>query len=483
MPAMTADKKPVALVIFGATGDLTLRKLMPALLELQEAAFLNRVHTVIGVGRRDQTIADYRAAVETQIPESDRRGEHWSTFTTKLDYCRVADEKGYAALTQRLGALTGHEVVYYLATPPALYAEICGGLKAAGALASPSRVVLEKPLGHDLKSCREIHEQVATAFDEASTFRIDHYLGKETVQNLLALRFGNTLLFPLWNNHYIDNVQITVAESLGVEGRADFYGPAGALRDMVQNHLLQILAMVAMEPPTSLRANSIRDEKVKVLKALRPFSPELAKRHSVRGQYDRGAIDGEAVPGLRENPEFAPYANTETFVALRAEISNWRWAGVPFYLRTGKRLTQRYSEIVLQFKQLPYSIFPGDHNNVPNQLVISIQPQENIRLQMVNKRPGLSEGLRLQPVSLNLTQSDGTRYGAYERLLLDAINGDQTLFMRRDEVETAWRWVDSIIDGWGQAGVELKSYAAGSMGPNAALAIPEREGRSWHEHS
>ncbi len=483
MTTHSAASGPVVLVIFGATGDLTLRKLMPALYELQEAHFLSRVDRIIATGRTRQTTADYLAVVAKWMAGIETEPVQLARFTAKIEYYSTGDDPEYSGLKSRLEAAGDHEVVYYLATPPAFYGQICSTLKRSGVLSRRSRVVLEKPLGNDLSSCRRIHDEVGAAFDEADTFRIDHYLGKETVQNLLALRFGNTLMYPLWNNNYIDNVQITVAESIGVEGRADFYGPAGALRDMVQNHLLQILAMVAMEPPTSIAGDSIRDEKVKVLKALTPFTPAMAAKMSVRGQYSKGAIDGEPVAGFLDQAEYADFANTETFVAVRAEINNWRWSGVPFYLRTGKRLSQRYSEIVLEFKPLPYSIFPGDHNQLPNKLIIAIQPKENIRMYMVNKRPGLDEGLKLQPVALNLTQSDGTRYGAYERLLLDAINGDPTLFMRRDEVETAWRWVDAIISGWEQASVTPKSYPAGSMGPTAALALPEREGRSWHEHS
>jgi glucose-6-phosphate 1-dehydrogenase len=345
-------------------------------------------------------------------------------------------------------------------------------------------VVLEKPLGHDLDSCREINEQVAQVFEEDATFRIDHYLGKETVQNLIAVRFGNPLFSPQWRNTFIDNVQITVAEDIGVEGRGGYYAKTGALRDMVQNHVLQVLSIVAMEPPASLRPADIRDEKMKVLRALESMTSANVKEHTVRGRYAAGAVNGQAVKGFLEEAGYQDADATETFVALKATINNWRWAGVPFYLRTGKRLSRRYSEIVIEYKKLPFSLFANDPNELINKLVIRLQPEENICLHTLNKRPGLTRGLRLQPVELHLTdesQNKGDRYDAYERLLLDAINGDQTLFMRRDEVEIAWRWTDSIIDAWDETGTPVKNYNSGTMGPNSATALVAVDGRSWYE--
>ena len=347
-----------------------------------------------------------------------------------------------------------------------------------------SGVVLEKPLGHDLKSCQQINEQVSLVFAEEETFRIDHYLGKETVQNLLAVRFGNPLFSPMWRNTFVDNVQITVAEDIGVEGRADYYAKTGALRDMLQNHVLQVLSIVAMEPPTSLQAGDIRDEKMKVLRALTPITPDSARECTVRGRYSSGAVNGEAVKGFLDEADFGNADATETYVAIKASINNWRWAGVPFYLRTGKRLSRRYSEIVIEYKRQPFSLFANDPNELTNKLVIRLQPDETISLHTLNKKPGLTSKLSLQPVELHLTdESRGSTnsYDAYERLLLDAINGDQTLFMRRDEVETAWRWVDTIIDAWEQNGTPIKNYNAGTMGPSAATALTAVDGRSWYE--
>ena len=380
------------------------------------------------------------------------------------------------------GAAPGR--LYYLATLPSLYGEICQRLQQAGAVNEHSAVVLEKPLGHDLASCRQINEQVAQVFREEDTFRIDHYLGKETVQNLLAVRFGNPLFSPMWRNTFVDNVQITVAEDIGVEGRADYYAKTGALRDMVQNHLLQVLSIVAMEPPVSLRAADIRDEKMKALRALMPITADNARENTVRGRYAAGAVNGEAVKGFLEEAEFGNADATETFVAIKATINNWRWAGVPFYLRTGKRLSRRYSEIVIEYKRQPFSLFANDPNELTNKLVIRLQPDESISLHTLNKKPGLTNKLSLQPVTLHLTDESrgkGDSYDAYERLLLDAINGDQTLFMRRDEVETAWQWIDTIIEAWEQNGTPIKNYNAGTMGPGSATALTAVDGRSWYE--
>ena len=344
--------------------------------------------------------------------------------------------------------------------------------------------MLEKPLGHDLGSCREINEQVATVFSEEETFRIDHYLGKETVQNLLAVRFGNPLFHPMWNNSFVDNVQITVAEEIGVGGRGSYYAEIGALRDMVQNHLLQVLTIVAMEPPASLTPANIRDEKMKVLRCLEPITAANVKERTVRGRYAAGAVRGQAVPGFLDEGEYKDAESTETYVALKAGIANWRWAGVPFYLRTGKRLARRYSEIVIEFKRPVFSLFANDPNELTNKLVIRLQPEETITLHTLNKKPGLGRGLRLKPVELHLTddsEDDNVSHDAYERLLLDAIHGDQTLFMRRDEVEAAWLWTDSIIEAWQETGMAIKPYNSGTMGPTSATALTAVDGRSWYE--
>jgi glucose-6-phosphate 1-dehydrogenase len=346
-------------------------------------------------------------------------------------------------------------------------------------------MALEKPLGTDLESSREINDAVAGAFPEERTFRIDHYLGKETVQNLLALRFANSMFEPLWNSAHIDHVQITVAETIGVEGRGDYYDQSGALRDMVQNHMLQLVALVAMEPPTNFDATSVRDEKVKVLRALRPITAADVEANTVTGQYTRGAIDGEPVPGYVE--EIGHDSQTETFVALKAHIDNWRWKGVPFYLRTGKRMPQRDTEIFIQFRDVPYSIFASrGATTKPNKLVIGLQPEETISLFLMSKTPGLDrDGVRLReiPLDIGLTNafSEYRRRIAYERLLLDLIEGDPTLFVRRDEVEAQWSWIDRIRAAWAEKGLVPRHYGAGTWGPSAAIALAERDGISWHE--
>ncbi len=485
---MTTPITDCDLIIFGGTGDLSLGKLLPALYRLQHAGLLGGVQRIIGTGRQPLSDQAYRDTVAERLRGAlggDWCEDSWRALAPRLGYARInaSDSDDFRALAQQLAARPLPRI-FYLATLPSLYGDICNQLQAASIPTPHSRVVLEKPIGHDLASCRDINRQLRQVFAERNTFRIDHYLGKETVQNLLALRFGNALLQPLWNNHYLDHVQITVAESVGIGGRGSFYAKTGALRDMVQNHLLQVLCLVAMEPPARLSADSIRDEKLKVLKSLLPISAERAGQTSVRGQYTAGSIDGHKVCGFLEESGFEHCADTETFVALRADIHNWRWAGVPFYLRTGKRLNRRYSEIAIEFRKPPFSLFAGDPHDWPNRLVIRLQPEENITLHLLNKQPGLTPRLRLQPVALNLSSADDDvdqPYEAYERLLLDIVAGDQTLFMRRDEVEAAWVWTDSIIHAWAERGTAPRPYSAGSMGPSAALALPEREGRSWNE--
>ncbi len=407
-------------------------------------------------------------------------------FLKRLRYVAldIGDPAGFARLAQAVGD-PSRGLAIFLSTAPSLFEPTIDGLAAAGLACPTVRLALEKPLGSDLQSSREINNAVAAFFPEERTFRIDHYLGKETVQNLLALRFANSLFEPLWNSTHIDHVQISVAETVGLEGRGDYYDGAGALRDMVQNHMLQLLALVAMEPPTNFDATAVRDEKVKVLRSLRPISADEVPTHCVTGQYTRGAIDGETVPGYAE--ELGRESNTENFVALKAHVDNWRWAGVPFYLRTGKRLPQRKTEIYIQFKCVPHSIFAKrGARTKANKLVISIQPEENIRLLVMAKTPGLDrDGIRLREVPLDLglanAFADRRRRIAYERLLLDLIEGDQTLFVRRDEVEAQWAWIDQIRAGWAEAGRTPKPYAKGSWGPSAAIALTERDGVSWHE--
>jgi glucose-6-phosphate 1-dehydrogenase len=479
----------VDLVIFGGTGDLSTRKLLPALFQLHRDNLAPGLNNIVATGRNDSDTDTFRREaadnLQTFLPAGDWDEAVWSSFSEKLHYTRV--EAGQLTDYEKLGQLLDEEKapvrIYYLATLPSLYGEICHQLQQAGLVVGSSRVVLEKPIGHDLASCQEINEQVARVFPEEDTFRIDHYLGKETVQNLLAVRFGNPLLHPMWNNTFVSNVQITVAEDIGVGGRGSYYADVGALRDMVQNHLLQVLSVVAMEPPASLRPADIRDEKMKVLRALEPISADNVKERTVRGRYGAGAINGEAVSGFLEEAGYQDAENTETFVALKATIDNWRWAGVPFYLRTGKRLNRRYSEIVIEYRRQPFNIFDNSPDELTNKLVIHLQPHESISLHTVNKKPGLTSKLALQPVELELTDESQNKklYDAYERLLLDAINGDQTLFMRRDEVETAWRWIDTIIKAWEDTGMPVQNYNAGTMGPTASTALVAVDGRAWHE--
>ncbi len=479
----------VDLVIFGGTGDLSTRKLLPALFQLHRHGLADRLERIIATGRGEMDTATFRQEAHDNLrkflPEKHWSEDIWSKFQECLHYVKVEadDDQDYQNLATLLSASDSVKL-YYLATLPSLYGTICHHLQSAGVTRDGSRVVLEKPLGHDLESCQEINNQVADVFSEESTFRIDHYLGKETVQNLFTVRFGNPLLQTVWSNAFVDNVQITVAEEIGVEGRGSYYAEIGALRDMVQNHLLQVLSIVAMEPPASMRPADIRDEKMKVLRCLQPISASTVKKDTVRGRYEAGAVDGQAVPGFLEQAEYKDAENTETFVAVKATIDNWRWAGVPFYLRTGKRLSRRYSEIVIELKRQPFSLFANDPNELTNKVVIRLQPEETISLHTLNKKPGLGRGLRLQPVELQLTDDADAAddsYDAYERLLLDAIHGDQTLFMRRDEVETAWRWIDSIIAAWEETSAPIKPYNSGTMGPNAATALVAVDERSWYE--
>lgn len=480
----------VDVIIFGGTGDLSLRKLLPALYQLQRHQLLNNVNRIITTGRAELSDADYRDTIKNKLieylPTAHWHEETWTAFSTRLHYQRLdADESAdYQTLKSLIEPNRATIQLFYLATLPSLYGTICTQLAQANITNGNSRVVLEKPIGRDLESCRAINSQVAAVFNEETIFRIDHYLGKETVQNLLAVRFGNPIFHPLWNNRYIDNVQITVAESLGVEGRGDYYAKTGALRDMVQNHLLQVLSLVAMEPPATLQPSDLRDEKVKVLRCLEKIDAGNVNERTVRGRYAAGAVGGQAVQGFLDEAEYKESVETETFVAIKALINNWRWAGVPFYLRTGKRLTNRFSEIAIEFKRQPFSLFANDPNELSNKLVIRLQPEETILLHTLNKKPGLTEKLRLHSVELQLTDEYpdvDDDYDAYERLLLDAINGEQTLFMRRDEVETAWQWIDTIIQAWEDTDMKPKPYNAGTMGPSAATALTVRDGRSWYE--
>jgi glucose-6-phosphate 1-dehydrogenase len=412
--------------------------------------------------------------------------EEFERFAQLVHYRRMdlSQPEHYQRLRQWLQERDSDTVVLYLATSPHLFPTICEQLGAAGINQPHVRVVLEKPLGHDLKSAQEINRVVRSVFSETQAFRIDHYLGKPSVQNLMALRFGNALFEPLWRRESISNIQITLAEGLGVGTRGDFYDRTGALRDMIQNHALQLLTMVAMEPPSRNDADAIRDEKLKVLRSLKSFTDESVVRDVVRGQYRAGVIDGQPVSGYLEEPKVPSDSKTETFVALRTEIANWRWAGVPFYLRTGKRLGTRDAEIVVNFRPTPHNIFPGVSR--PNKLVIKLQPEDGLELHLLAaKGTGQQEGL--VPVFLDLDFEKAfaeNRVGAYERLLMDAIAGRLNLFVRSDEQEQAWRWVEPILDAWGRdndAGGGPRPYAAGSWGPAAASALVARDGFVWAE--
>lgn len=472
------------LLLFGATGDLAKRMLLPSLCALDADGLLSDTLRIIGTARSaldDTGFRDMaREALEEHLP-ADRRGGV-EQFLERLSYQSLdaTTQDGYDELAAKVG-LDHSGLAIFLSTAPSLFEPTIEGLRKAGLTTGNVRIGLEKPLGTDLASSKEINDAVASAFEESRIYRIDHYLGKETVQNLLALRFANMLFEPVWNARYIDHVQITVAETVGLESRVAYYDDSGAMRDMVQNHMLQLMALVCMEPPTSFDATAVRDEKVKVLRALRP----VAREETVTGQYRSGAIQGKAVPGYDD--ELGKGSNTETFVAIKAHVDNWRWKGVPFYLRTGKRLPERVTEIVVQFRCIPHSIFAArGATTKPNRLVIGIQPEENIQLSMMAKMPGLDrEGIRLRSVPLDIAMPDafsGTqRRIAYERLLLDLIEGDQTLFVRRDEVEAQWEWIDAIRDNWETHEITPKSYSAGSWGPSAAIALAERDGVSWHE--
>jgi glucose-6-phosphate 1-dehydrogenase len=473
-----------SLLLFGATGDLAQRMLLPALCTLDADGLIEPALTIIGTARSEHDDASYRnfarAALEKYLPEGRKGGI--ATFLNRLSYQPLDASRpaGFEQLAEKIGT-PGKGLAIFLSTAPSLFEPTIAGLAASGLAGKHVRIGLEKPLGSDLASSRKINDAVASAFPEQRIYRIDHYLGKETVQNLLALRFANIMFEPLWNAAYIDHIQITVAETVGLESRADFYDSAGALRDMVQNHMLQLLALVAMEPPASYDSTAIRDEKVKVLRALRP----VAAGESVIGQYRAGAIGGQAVPGYDE--DLGRSSSTETFVAIKAHLDNWRWKGVPFYLRTGKRLPRRVTEILVQFRCIPHSIFAGDRARTrPNRLLIGIQPEENVTLSLMAKVPGLDrDGIGLREVPLNIAMPDAFtdthRRIAYERLLLDLIEGDQTLFVRRDEVEAQWEWIDAIRAEWEKAGQEPRSYTAGSWGPSTAIALTERDGVTWHE--
>jgi glucose-6-phosphate 1-dehydrogenase len=492
-----AVPQPCTVVIFGATGDLTHRKLVPALYNLATDGELPPAVAVVGFARRPKTDEEFRSELEEAVRKFSRQGvrdEIWKTFGQSIVYhqSEFGDEAGYKSLAQRLEKIdkergTRGNRLFYLAVAPDQFEPILKNLKEAGlnqaGEGSWARVIVEKPFGIDLASARELNRVVRNSFSEEQTYRIDHFLGKETAQNILVLRFANAIFEPLWNTRYIDHVQITAAETLGVEGRAGYYEGAGALRDMVQNHLLQLLCLIGMEPPTDLGADSIRDEKVKVVRSLRRITGPEITSNVVRGQYAAGAINGKPVVGYREEQNVDPKSMTETFVALRINIDDWRWADVPVYLRVGKRLPKSGTEISVHFKKAPSVLFNKESVALDqNVLVVRIQPDEGISLRMQAKIPGTS--LRIEPVKMDFHY--GTSFGkaspeAYERLLLDAMSGDATLFARRDEVEEAWAFIDPIEEAWRakKDPPPLYFYPAGSWGPEEADELLARDGHAW----
>jgi glucose-6-phosphate 1-dehydrogenase len=479
------------LTIFGATGDLAQRMLLPSLYGLEGDGLLSPSLKILGTARSkldDAAFAEFVAqSIARFVPVAQQNETTLQKLLARVHYqpASLDDGDSMRTLAERVKALRNGDVLYHMSTSPKFYEQACAALAEHGIAGPGTRVMLEKPIGHDLAEAVEINDGVTRSFDEERVYRVDHYLGKEGVQNLLALRFGNVLFEPLWNARHIQQVQITAAETVGVEGRGDYYDGSGAMRDMVQNHLLQLLCLTAMEPPSQFEPTAVRNEKIKVLRSLRPIGRGDVASETVAGQYVSGAIGGQAVPGYLE--ELGRGSRTETYVALRAHIDNWRWSGVPFYLRTGKRMPRRCTEIYLQFRAVPHSIFArGGAAVEPNALVIRLQPEERIELQLMHKTPGLDRnGLRLSQVSLDLDLDERFKHErrrlAYERLYLDALEGNGTLFVRRDETEAAWQWVDAIRDGWDQAGVMPKSYSAGTWGPNAAIAMTERHGHSWRE--
>ena len=476
---------PLDMFIFGGMGDLAMRKLLPALYMAHLHGNLPPATRIISTGRQQFDRAAYLAFVEEHsrpfITGPNFTEEAWRSFLQLLEFVRVDVEKddlsALAAISQ-----AGAERVFYLATAPSLFTIICDKLAAAGLVDRHARVVLEKPLGRDLASAVEINEAVGKHFAESQIYRIDHYLGKETVQNLMVLRFGNSILEPLWRAPNITSVQITVAEEVGVGSRAGFYDSTGAMRDMVQNHLLQLLCIVAMEPPASLAPDAVRDEKLKVLRSLRRFNLASIARDTVRGQYSHGVSGNQEAPGYLEERNVPSDSSTETFVALRAYVDTWRWSKVPFYLRTGKRMQRRSSKIVIEFANPPFSLFPDNPAGIANRLVIELQPEEAIKLQLMAKQPG--SGMQMQQVALNLDLHSAfsqRRAEAYERLLIDVVRGRLTHFMRRDELEAAWEWAEPIIDGWETLGEKPYPYAAGTWGPSESFALLARDGFSWVE--
>ncbi len=484
------------MLIIGGDGDLALRKLYPSLYYLELNGCMPSNIRIIGMARTGQSQEVFHAKIKewlkNNIDASLFSEEKWKSFSSKIFFVQ-GDASNQESLGKAKNEFFNKDnlLIVYLAIPPMIFGKACKSLEACGMVNESTRLIVEKPLGDSRESFVAINDELTSTFPENQLFRIDHYLGKETVQNLLALRFANDIFEPLWNSRYIDHVQIAVTETVGVGNRWSFYDQTGATRDMVQNHLLQILCLMAMEPPAVLNAESVRAEKLKVLNCLRMIPEEEVEVLTVRGQYDKGTVDGVSVPGYLEEEsdkyEIDPTSQTETFVAIKAEIQNWRWSGVPIYLRTGKRLNNRHSEIVIQFKQSHHQIFDQNHlEHKANRLIIRLQPDEGIRLRVMNKVAGLDAGIPLEAGWLNLWFSDQNhkqvqRHDAYSRLLFDVMRNDQTLFVSAAEVEAAWKWVDKIFAGWKSRNMGVQKYPAGSVGPKLATEMMERDGRQWHE--
>lgn len=487
-----------ALVIFGATGDLTKRKLMPSLYNLARSNLLPEHFAVIAFSRKTVDTGDFRRQLTEAMHEFGPKPldeKLWESIVSRVSYVAgdYGDASAYERLKQALAETdeqhgTGGNYLFYLATPPEVFAEAGTNLGKVGLAKTEGqswrRIVVEKPFGHDLASARELNRVLQASFDESQIFRIDHYLGKETVQNVLVFRFANGIFEPVWNRRYIDNIEITAAETVGVEGRGGYYETAGALRDMIQNHLFQLLALVAMEPPVSFDGDAIRDQKVRVLQSIKPMDHEEILRDTVRGQYGAGSSDGKSVPGYRQEPSVAPESATETYAALKLNVDNWRWADVPFYLRAGKRMKKRHTQIVIQFRKAPVLLFrsAGAANLEPNRLIVHIQPDERIEVQFQAKRPGAV--VRLAPAEMNFCYSDlgeTVLSTGYETLIFDAMLGDATLFHRADMVDEAWKVATPILDVWKALPPRgFPNYAAGSWGPDAADKLLDRDGRDWH---
>jgi len=484
-------EKSCDILMFGAMGDLARRKLFPSLYQLEHSSLLTDDCRFLALARRDMTTESYREHLAEKLREHVRGVDVEQALLErflkrieyqKLDFDTIDD---FEKLNDWRGP-RHNQLIVYMATPPSMYGVIARNLRKVSCCDRETRVVVEKPIGHDLDSSKVINDQLAEVFEEDQLFRIDHYLGKETVQNLIALRFANNLFASQWDQNHISYVEITVAESVGIEGRWGYFDRAGQLRDMVQNHLIQLLCLIAMEPPSDLSADAIRDEKVKVLRTLRPITPDIVETHVVRGQYTAGTSNGKPVPGYLEEADANGASTTETFIALKVEIHNWRWAGVPFYIRTGKRLPEKMSQIVIHFKPAPHYIFDSDQKHLANnKLIIRLQPDEGMTLQILTKDQGLNKGMRLVQGPLELDFSETFKTGripdAYERLLWEVMKGNQYLFVRRDEVEYAWRWVDQVVSNWEELAAHPKRYAAGTWGPVASIAMITRDGRSWYE--